>query len=240
MTDSDADAAAGGPDGAGRPLPRPRDHRRRHHARRHGLFRRPVVPHHRPHDPAARRGHGDRRASNPRSPSRWCSSGPRGRPHRARPRGGSGPARSATGIARRRSAGRCRPSPWSPSTTTSTSSTARQTAAAGRAAGFSSTDLTLIATAISEIARNIISYAGRGEVRVRVLDARGAAGDRGGAERRRPGHRRHRAGAPDGYSTGRGWPRPARCPAPDGQVDRESPPGKGTVVEMWKWIPAGA
>ncbi len=35
-----------------------------------------------------------------------------------------------------------------------------------RQLGFSLTDVTMIATAISEIARNITSYAGRGEVRV--------------------------------------------------------------------------
>ena len=37
-----------------------------------------------------------------------------------------------------------------------------------RRLGFSLTDVTMIATAISEIARNITSYAGRGEVRVGV------------------------------------------------------------------------
>ena len=37
-----------------------------------------------------------------------------------------------------------------------------------RQLGFSLTDVTMIATAISEIARNITSYAGRGEVRVGV------------------------------------------------------------------------
>ena len=37
-----------------------------------------------------------------------------------------------------------------------------------RQLGFSLTDVTMIATAISEIARNITSYAGRGEIRVGV------------------------------------------------------------------------
>ena len=35
--------------------------------------------------------------------------------------------------------------------------------------GFTSTDLTLIATAISEVARNIRLYAGRGDVRLRLV-----------------------------------------------------------------------
>ena len=39
--------------------------------------------------------------------------------------------------------------------------------------GFSLTDVTMIATAISEIARNITSYAGRGVVRVTVADREG-------------------------------------------------------------------
>ena len=37
-----------------------------------------------------------------------------------------------------------------------------------RGLGFSLTDVTMIATAISEVARNITSYAGRGAVRVAV------------------------------------------------------------------------
>ena len=39
--------------------------------------------------------------------------------------------------------------------------------------GFSLTDVTMIATAISEIARNITSYAGRGAVRVAIADREG-------------------------------------------------------------------
>ena len=36
--------------------------------------------------------------------------------------------------------------------------------------GFSSSDLTLIATAISELARNIVTYAKQGEIRLKVID----------------------------------------------------------------------
>ena len=43
--------------------------------------------------------------------------------------------------------------------------------------GFTSTDLTLLATAISEVARNITAYAGAGEVRLRVV--RGTNGREG-------------------------------------------------------------
>ena len=43
-------------------------------------------------------------------------------------------------------------------------------------AGFTSTDLTLIATAISEIARNIVKFARRGEIVMRIVDEAGRRG----------------------------------------------------------------
>ena len=43
-------------------------------------------------------------------------------------------------------------------------------------AGFTSTDLTLIATAISEIARNIVKFARRGEIVIRLVDEAGRRG----------------------------------------------------------------
>ena len=43
-------------------------------------------------------------------------------------------------------------------------------------AGFTSTDLTLIATAISEIARNIVKFARRGEIVIRLVDEPGRRG----------------------------------------------------------------
>jgi serine/threonine-protein kinase RsbT len=49
--------------------------------------------------------------------------------------------------------------------------TARQQGRAlGAELGFSSTDLTLVATAISELARNIVLYAGRGEVTLKLVE----------------------------------------------------------------------
>ena len=42
-----------------------------------------------------------------------------------------------------------------------------------RELGFSLTDVTMVATAISEIARNITSYAGHGAIRVAVSDRDG-------------------------------------------------------------------
>ncbi|HKP39922.1 anti-sigma regulatory factor [Mycobacterium sp.] len=110
-----------------------------------------------------------------------------------------------------------------------------------RQLGFSLTDVTMIATAISEIARNITSYAGQGEVRVGVQyrDGRQALVVR--AEDDGPGIADVERALEDGYSTGRGLG--LGLPGARRLMDRlivESSPGKGTVVEMWKWIPADA
>jgi len=110
-----------------------------------------------------------------------------------------------------------------------------------RQLGFSLTDVTMIATAISEIARNITSYAGRGEVRVGVQyrDGRQALVVR--AEDDGPGIVDIERALEDGYSTGRGLG--LGLPGARRLMDRlvvESAPGKGTIVEMWKWIPPRA
>jgi len=110
-----------------------------------------------------------------------------------------------------------------------------------RQVGFSLTDVTMIATAISEIARNITSYAGRGEVRVGVQyrDGRQALVVR--AEDDGPGILDIERALEDGYSTGRGLG--LGLPGARRLMDRlvvESSPGKGTIVEMWKWIPPRA
>jgi len=110
-----------------------------------------------------------------------------------------------------------------------------------RQVGFSLTDVTMIATAISEIARNITSYAGRGEVRVGIQyrDGRQALVVR--AEDDGPGIADIERALEDGYSTGRGLG--LGLPGARRLMDRlvvESSPGKGTIVEMWKWIPPRA
>ena len=108
-----------------------------------------------------------------------------------------------------------------------------------RQLGFSLTDVTMIATAISEIARNITSYAGKGEVRVGVQyrDGRRALVVR--AEDDGPGIRDVERALEDGYSTGSGLG--LGLPGARRLMDRlvvESTPGQGTVVEMWKWTPS--
>jgi serine/threonine-protein kinase RsbT len=107
--------------------------------------------------------------------------------------------------------------------------------------GFSLTDVTMIATAISEIARNITSYAGRGAVRVMVQEKEGRKALVVRAEDEGPGIADIERALEDGYSTGRGLG--LGLPGARRLMDRlvvESKLGQGTVVEMWKWVPARA
>jgi serine/threonine-protein kinase RsbT len=107
--------------------------------------------------------------------------------------------------------------------------------------GFSLTDVTMIATAISEIARNITSYAGRGAVRVTVADREGRKALVVHAEDFGPGIADVERAMEDGYSTGRGLG--MGLPGARRLMDRlivDSVLGRGTVVEMWKWVPGGA
>ena len=103
------------------------------------------------------------------------------------------------------------------------------------------TDQTLLATAISEIARNITSYAGSGAIRVTVDDRDGRKALVVRAEDQGPGIVDIERALEDGYSTGRGLG--LGLPGARRLMDRlviESTPGHGTVVEMWKWIPPRA
>ena len=115
--------------------------------------------------------------------------------------------------------------------------TARQ---AGRqiaaAAGFSMTDQTLIATAISEVARNIVIYAQRGEVLVKRVDELGRTGVEVVARDDGPGIESIELAMKDGYSTkrslGLGLPG-ARRLMDDFHLVSEL--GHGTTVTMKKW-----
>jgi serine/threonine-protein kinase RsbT len=108
-----------------------------------------------------------------------------------------------------------------------------------RELGFSLTDVTMIATAISEVARNITSYAGYGAIRVAVQDREGRRALVVRAEDAGPGIANIERAFEDGFSTGRGLG--LGLPGARRLMDRvivESAPGKGTIVEMWKWIPS--
>ena len=103
-------------------------------------------------------------------------------------------------------------------------------------AGFSSGDQTVIAAAISEIARNILMYAKRGEVELGLV----TNGDRQGvvvvARDQGPGIPDIARAMQDGYSTsgglGLGLPG-ARRLMDDFEVTSDR--GKGTTVTMRKW-----
>lgn len=101
---------------------------------------------------------------------------------------------------------------------------------------YSSSELTLIATAISEIARNIVSYAGEGEIVLRLANR----GRRRGlviiARDRGPGIADIERAMQDGYSTskGLGLGLPGSKRLMD-EFELVSELGKGTTVTMVKW-----
>jgi len=101
--------------------------------------------------------------------------------------------------------------------------------------GFSRTDLTLIATAVSEIARNIVRFAGSGEVFIELLDSP-HAGVRVVARDTGPGIADVELALSDGYSTyhglGLGLPGARRLMDEFSVV---SELGRGTTITMTKW-----
>jgi serine/threonine-protein kinase RsbT len=102
--------------------------------------------------------------------------------------------------------------------------------------GFSSTDLTLIATAISELARNIMMYAKEGEIVVRLVRSPERQGITVIARDKGPGIADIRQTLQDGYSTSRslglGLPGVRRLMD---EFEMESQIGLGTVVTIKKW-----
>lgn len=103
-------------------------------------------------------------------------------------------------------------------------------------AGFTSPDLTLIATAISEIARNIVKFARRGEILIRLVDEAGRRGITVVARDTGPGIGDVAGAMRDGVSTyrGLGLGLPGARRLMD-EFDICSEVGKGTIVTMTKW-----
>ena len=103
-------------------------------------------------------------------------------------------------------------------------------------AGFTSTDLTLIATAISEISRNIVKFARRGEIVIRLVDEPGRRGITVVARDRGPGIGDIAAALRDGVSSyrGLGLGLPGARRLMD-EFDIVSEVGRGTTVTMAKW-----
>src|ERR671925_2280625 len=102
--------------------------------------------------------------------------------------------------------------------------------------GFSRTDATLIATAISEVARNIVVHVGQGEIVLRPLAERTRCGLQVIARDEGRGIRDVEAALGHGSTTGRGLGLGlpgARRLMDDFEV--ASSPGRGTTVTMVKW-----
>ena len=113
---------------------------------------------------------------------------------------------------------------------------ARDLAARG---GFSGTELTVLATAVSEVARNIVRFAGSGEIFVELVESprrgvRCVARDTG------PGIQDIDRALTDGYSTygGLGVGLPGARRLMD-EFEIASDPGRGTTVTMAKWLQRG-
>jgi serine/threonine-protein kinase RsbT len=104
--------------------------------------------------------------------------------------------------------------------------------------GFSSTDITLIATAISEVARNIIQYAGAGEIILDTIDEDRRVGILVIARDKGPGIDDIALAIRDGYTTGKGMglglPGSRRL-MDEFEIDSE--PDRGTTIIMKKWLP---
>ena len=107
--------------------------------------------------------------------------------------------------------------------------------------GFSSTDLTLIATAISEVARNIRLYAERGDVQLKLVHERDREGIVVVARDKGPGIKDVELAMQDGYSSGgsSGLGLPGARRLMD-EFEIRSRPGRGVTVTMKKWTLGGA
>jgi serine/threonine-protein kinase RsbT len=103
--------------------------------------------------------------------------------------------------------------------------------------GFAGSDLTVIATAISEVSRNIVSYAAHGVIVLQAAEERNRRGIIVIARDEGPGISSVEDALRDGYSTGNslglGLPG-ARRLMDDFEI--VSAVGKGTTITMKKWV----
>ncbi len=105
------------------------------------------------------------------------------------------------------------------------------------ARGLSLTEQTLVATAISEVARNIVVYAQRGEVLLAPVEDGGRRGLMVVARDAGPGIPNPELAMRDGYTTGNslGMGLPGAKRLMD-EFELSSAIGKGTTVTMKKWV----
>lgn len=101
---------------------------------------------------------------------------------------------------------------------------------------FSQSDLTVIAAAISEVARNILTYAATGHIAIQVVERAGRRGVAIVAHDEGPGIQDVTLALQDGYSTsgslGLGLPGARRLMD---EFELHSNAGRGTTVTMRKW-----
>jgi len=103
--------------------------------------------------------------------------------------------------------------------------------------GFSSSNLTMIATAISEMARNIVEYAREGEVTITLINSGNKRGVKIVASDQGPGIADIAAVMRDGFSTGQGLG--IGLPGARRLMDEfeiASEIDKGTTVVLKKWL----
>jgi len=102
--------------------------------------------------------------------------------------------------------------------------------------GFTSSELTLVATAISELARNIVAYASRGEIALKLVNHSEKKGIVVIASDEGPGIRDVSLALQDGYSTSRslGMGLPGVRRLMD-EFEIETTLGQGTKVTVKKW-----
>jgi len=105
-------------------------------------------------------------------------------------------------------------------------------------AGFDGVDLVMIATAVSEVARNIIEYAKPGELAISIISNGHKRGLEVIARDQGPGIADVGRAMEDGYSTARGLG--LGLPGSRRLMDEfhvESKVGRGTTITMKKWLP---
>jgi serine/threonine-protein kinase RsbT len=104
--------------------------------------------------------------------------------------------------------------------------------------GFKGADLVMIATAVSEIARNVIQYAQTGEVVLSVVHNNLKRGLEVVTRDRGPGITNIQQAMCEGFSTSKGLG--LGLPGSRRLMDEfriESQPGRGTTVTLRKWLP---
>lgn len=105
--------------------------------------------------------------------------------------------------------------------------------------GFAGADLVMIATAVSEVARNIVEYAKPGEVALSIETNQHRRGLLVIARDHGPGIADITLAMEEGFSTARGLGLGlpgARRLMDEFQIDSKS--GKGTTITMKKWLPS--